>query len=182
MSETPPELPPPAPVKGWEAGLKALLIVATLLGAGVLWYMNPTESPVPIKMCAMNETVGIPCPSCGMTRATHCVLRLDLSKAWYYNPMIFPLFIGWTVLMLVFTWEVATRKRSGFFRMIRGWESTIVLSFLGMFVLNWIVMIWLTLNGKRPELLNPDAPLIKYLQPEKFREPVDQPKSSSPEE
>ena len=35
--------------------------------------------------------VGLYCPTCGMTRAAHALLRLRLGAAFTLNPMIFPL-------------------------------------------------------------------------------------------
>ncbi len=41
--------------------------------------------------CFMRSVTGIPCPSCGMTRAWLAALQLDFSAAFSYHPMF------WTV-------------------------------------------------------------------------------------
>jgi hypothetical protein len=37
--------------------------------------------------CIFKMTTGIPCPTCGMTRAYLSLLRLDLQSAFYYHPL-----------------------------------------------------------------------------------------------
>ena len=57
--------------------LGLLLICATLLA---LWYF--WDLP-----CIPRVLTGIPCPTCGLTRAWLCALRLDLPGAFSYYPM-----------------------------------------------------------------------------------------------
>lgn len=45
--------------------------------------------------CLVKYLIGIPCPGCGMTRATICALRLDFVKAFQYNRMF------WIVPILI---------------------------------------------------------------------------------
>lgn len=39
--------------------------------------------------CVLRTITGIPCPGCGLTRATLSILRLNFSVAFRYNPMVF---------------------------------------------------------------------------------------------
>ncbi|MCR5352830.1 MAG: DUF2752 domain-containing protein [Clostridiales bacterium] len=32
---------------------------------------------------------GVSCPSCGMTRAYHCLFRFDFAGAFHYHPLFF---------------------------------------------------------------------------------------------
>ena len=42
-------------------------------------------------LCPFQALTGLPCPGCGMTHAFLALGRLDLSGAYSYNPLVFPL-------------------------------------------------------------------------------------------
>ncbi len=53
--------------------------------------------------CLLRRTVGIPCPGCGMTRATLALLRLDFAAAFAYHPLVYiivPFIIVLSVLLI----------------------------------------------------------------------------------
>ncbi len=56
-----------------------------------------------ILICTLH-LIGIYCPTCGITRATHALLRLDPLAALRYNPCIFPL------LALVLYYEICALR------------------------------------------------------------------------
>jgi len=48
-------------------------------------------------MCPLASSFGIPCPGCGLTRATLALLHGDVQAALHFHPLVFvlaPLFIG----------------------------------------------------------------------------------------
>lgn len=49
--------------------------------------------------CFFKFFTGIPCPSCGITRAYISLLRLDLKSAFYYHPL-FPVFLPAVLIMM----------------------------------------------------------------------------------
>ena len=52
--------------------------------------------------CPFRYIFGIPCPLCGMTRAFISLLKLDISKAFYYHvfwPVIVVLFILYFIFL-----------------------------------------------------------------------------------
>ncbi len=62
-------------------------------------------------MCLIRLTTGLPCPTCGMTRAALSLLRLDFRTAFTYHPMIFvviPALISGAILILT---GKASKKR-----------------------------------------------------------------------
>jgi hypothetical protein len=66
-------------------------LLAALVGffAIAVW----TEFP----LCPMASTLGVPCPGCGLTRATLALLRGDFSSSWHLHPLAWlltPLFVG----------------------------------------------------------------------------------------
>ncbi len=44
-------------------------------------------------ICLIRGTIGVPCPTCGMTRAIKSFIRLNIEDALYYNPLFFMPFI-----------------------------------------------------------------------------------------
>ena len=50
--------------------------------------------------CGALKLFGIPCPSCGMTRAFLSLLRLDIVSAFRFNPA-FPTFIAAVALLIL---------------------------------------------------------------------------------
>lgn len=61
------------------------IILLTLLSSGALLYSFLTKQ----SSCAFYHLLGIPCPACGMTRSYISLLKLDISKAFYYHPLFF---------------------------------------------------------------------------------------------
>ena len=66
-----------------------------LLGAfvGALALALWTQFP----LCPMASSLGVPCPGCGLTRATLALLRGDVRTALHFHPLVWllmPLFIG----------------------------------------------------------------------------------------
>lgn len=49
--------------------------------------------------CLVKFITGFPCPSCGITRAYKCVLNLNFSGAWNYNPLYW--FIPPVILFII---------------------------------------------------------------------------------
>ena len=65
-----------------------LIFLAGFLGLLVLWYV--WDLP-----CVLRSVTGIPCVTCGMTRAWLCLFRLDIRGAFLQHPMF------WAVPLLV---------------------------------------------------------------------------------
>jgi hypothetical protein len=50
-----------------------------------------------IPVCPMASLLGIPCPGCGLTRATLAALRGDFGTAYHFHPLVFlltPVYVG----------------------------------------------------------------------------------------
>jgi hypothetical protein len=61
--------------------------------------------------CPIRATTGVPCPGCGLTRATMALLSGDLAEALHWHPLVFVL-----APILVFTIGRAMLIGAGFLR------------------------------------------------------------------
>jgi hypothetical protein len=71
----------------------ALLWCAATLGTLALTPLWPTLTSL-LRPCAFRALTGLPCPTCGTTRAALAVLRIDLGAAWAVNPLATVAFLG----------------------------------------------------------------------------------------
>ena len=69
---------------------RALKVLAGMAGFGVLMLLT-SLSPV---NCMLRDLTGIPCPSCGMTRAAISLLQFDFRAAFYYHPLCYFLVVA----------------------------------------------------------------------------------------
>ncbi|MCI8497293.1 MAG: DUF2752 domain-containing protein [Clostridiales bacterium] len=114
--------------------------VLILIGAAVLVLLS-LRSP-----CIVRESMGIPCPGCGMTRAALSFLRGDFAEVNRWHPMfwgLFPLF-GYLIACI-------------FFRKLRKWVWIPILVFGIAMVLCWIIRMALFFPGEPPMDLNPSS-------------------------
>lgn len=63
-----------------------LLWCAAALGTLALAPLWPALTSL-LRPCAFRALTGLPCPTCGTTRAALAVLRADLGAAWAVNPL-----------------------------------------------------------------------------------------------
>ena len=66
-------------------------IGAIVLGAGIVWYFDPTQNAI-FPACPLYKTTGFACPGCGLTRGLHALLHGDVLTALDFNALI-PLFL-----------------------------------------------------------------------------------------
>ena len=66
------------------------LVVVVLGGFELLKGTLPVvENEAPPSLCLLKRTTGVPCPTCGSTRAVKAAARGDLLQAFDHNPLIF---------------------------------------------------------------------------------------------
>lgn len=61
-----------------------------------------TDSP-----CLFRLVTGLPCPACGLTRATFALFRLDFHAAFLYHPMVF---LVLPIIVFVLIQDVVRKK------------------------------------------------------------------------
>lgn len=64
--------------RAWQAGT----IAVVLLGA----RLAVSSRPLPFEVCGFKHLTGLPCPTCGLTRALCCAVHGDWAKSVGYHP------------------------------------------------------------------------------------------------
>ena len=80
MSGSPPRLLDPERRQG--KATQASVIALLLLGAALV---DP-DHPLPVEVCVFKALTGLPCPTCGLTRALCHALRGDWAQSLAYHP------------------------------------------------------------------------------------------------
>jgi len=93
---------------------------------------SPVDAPAP-SLCLLKNTTGVPCPTCGSTRAVKAVSRGAIGEAFGHNPLVFSfgLGLGAALALRLVTGHVLQPAFS-----IVGWIS-IAAVLLSAFLLNW---------------------------------------------
>lgn len=78
--------------RAWQAGT----IAGVLLGA----RLAVASRPLPFDVCGFKHLTGLPCPTCGLTRALCCAVRGDWARSLAYHPA------GPFLALALFAWMV----------------------------------------------------------------------------
>lgn len=120
---------------------RCLLAAAIALGCLLLFGLFGMD-------CRIKTLTGLPCPTCGMTRAWLSALSLDLSSAFSWHPLF------WTVPLLVLTVLFADlRKR---------WPKAILWTALGLFLAVYLVRMLLLFPHTPPMDFYTEAVLPRF--------------------
>lgn len=112
-------------------------IMATILVA-VIVYMyyqyDPSYSSLAPK-CIVRQLTGYDCPSCGIQRAIHSLLHLDVERAFWLNPFIFV--VAPYIVLLILT---TLCKGEVFCRMRQYVQHRVVIySYIALYFIWWVV-------------------------------------------
>lgn len=120
--------------------MRKLKTTVIALGAFVIYYVvvafvlnQPT--------CIFRNTIGIPCPGCGMTRSYIHLLHGDIAGAWEMHPLF-----GLVPILGVFAAsDYILRKRQvhvrkGLSYMLRGGMTVCVALFIGVYVYRMVTL------------------------------------------
>lgn len=95
-----------------------IAIVAIMGGYLALLLMDYSHHTKGITSCPFKLVTTIPCPGCGMGRATLSLLAGDIFQSFYYNILCIPLSI---VILLSFCWLLydLVRGKESFFKTVK---------------------------------------------------------------
>ena len=105
---------------------RQLVIFIFLLGLASLFIVSQTQKSI----CLIYNTTGIPCPSCGMTRAFLYLAKLNFAEAFHYHPLFL------LVPVLFYSYLKGNRK--------------LLIAICLIFVIVWIIRMVLYFPGVEP--------------------------------
>jgi hypothetical protein len=85
--------------RAWQAGT----IAAVLLGARLV----VASRPLPFEVCGFKHLTGLPCPTCGLTRALCCAVHGDWAQSLAYHPA------GPLLALALFAWMLWSAAEAG---------------------------------------------------------------------
>lgn len=93
-----------------------------------------------IPLCMFKRITGMPCATCGSTRAVIALAQGDPLRAFMLNPLVMSL------LFAVPAWLVVRWRRSRTSAEARPWSGSqrtvACIAFLALFAANWVYVIW----------------------------------------
>jgi hypothetical protein len=115
----------------------AAAAVIAALGMVVAWH-GVAGGPV---LCPFRAATGLPCPTCGLTRAAHAILHGDIGAAFAINPMAAVLVLATppAVALLALT----NRKGGPAIRMDASRTERLALraALVGLVLVNWVYVL-----------------------------------------
>src|SRR5262249_20878761 len=85
------------------------MAAAALVAARLL----PPARPLPLDLCPLHHFTGVPCPTCGLTRAVCLVVRGEWARSLGMHPAGGPVVAGLVVASLWLGLEAATGRDRG---------------------------------------------------------------------
>jgi hypothetical protein len=89
-------------------------------------------------LCALRETLGLPCPTCGLTRAVGMSLHGELGDAWRLFPAA-PLTLGWLTVFALALVGLGRRLADAPNQAARTLLTRAALGLSGISVIVWLV-------------------------------------------
>ena len=119
------------------------LLWGSVLGASALIGSLWLHAGLPTPLCPLHAVAGLPCPTCGSTRAASALVHGDLAAAVAWNPLMTLVMIGVALYVLYaavvvigniprLRWTSPSRSES------RGIRIGVIL----LIAINWCYLIW----------------------------------------
>ena len=114
-----------------------------MLGASVLIGAGWLKSGLPTPLCPLHTLTGLPCPTCGMTRATNALLHGHPFEALAWNPLL-TLVLAGTAFYILYAAVVVIGKlpRLRWTPPSRSETRWIRIGVILLLAANWAYLIW----------------------------------------
>lgn len=131
------------PVHGSSGDFELVLGMIGLAGAALIWIL-PLDQLAPFAgVCHLKLLTGVPCATCGTTRALLALHHGKLLTAFRLNPLMSTLVVGGILYAVPALWQ--WWRRSPRWRVSltgpRGIKQLVAVG-LGILVLNWAYLVW----------------------------------------
>ncbi len=95
-------------LRGWHWIALAVATPVAALGLWLVYHYDPNAAGSRFPPCLFRALTGFYCPGCGMTRALHALLHLDIATAFRMNPLVMT---GLALVPGLVAWQVGWRAR-----------------------------------------------------------------------
>ncbi len=134
-----------------------IAVSALLLSLPLLKNLYPSLPALP---CGFKALTGLPCLFCGGTRSACAALRGDFAYSLYLNALSIPLLASILLLALASTAELARDRPFAHWHslskpFLKLWPALILI-----LLAFWAMHLISTLRTPKPELLNPNNPIV----------------------
>lgn len=114
--------------------ISGIVLIVLLVGYEVVQAQRPAPAPGEVRTtCLMRRATGVPCPSCGGTRAATAALQLDFAGAFGHNPLIMSAAV---ILLVVLLLRLATGQAIRLDLSTAGW-TVAAFVLIVLLVANW---------------------------------------------
>lgn len=95
-------------LRGWHWIALAAGVPLAATGLWLVYHFDPNAAGNPFPPCLFRALTGFYCPGCGMTRALHALLHLDIATAFRMNPAVMT---GLALVPGLVAWHFGWRAR-----------------------------------------------------------------------
>ncbi|WP_413789732.1 DUF2752 domain-containing protein [Flavobacterium aureirubrum] len=122
--------------------LYSFLLIACFFGFIYLFYSVHHQEKESFRVCIIKNVTGIPCPSCGTTRAITLLFDGRIADSLAMNPfgllvgMIMVVFPIWILIDIIF-------KKNTFFHSYKKWEQISSTKWLAALLVLLVILNWI---------------------------------------
>lgn len=114
----------------------SILLLAALLATA--WLFSGIATP----RCLLHAATGIPCPTCGMTRAIWHLMHGEIGRAFLLNPLMTAALLGAALYVCYAAVVVIGRLRRLRLEALTKTEANLVrIAAIGLLAANWLYLI-----------------------------------------
>lgn len=131
----------PLPVDSGNRDVRLTVLCSALAAVGAVMFsaiFTPDALPK-FDICTFHRLTGLPCPSCGMTRAFCAISHGDFAAAWRFNPFGFLFYAG---VLTVPGWAAWKWRNPGKNIFAARWQRVAWLGVLVIFLLMCAHNVW----------------------------------------
>lgn len=115
-----------------------LLVSLGTFSLAAIWF----AARLPTPQCAFHSLTGLPCPTCGATRAAWQFLHGHFATSFFFNPLAFLTYLGLLVFDLYALAVLAARAPRIRFKLFSPLEKRLWLGLaLGLVAGNWLYLL-----------------------------------------